>query len=49
MWILELQIVLLLEILRYSALHGLAIFKLQRKPAEKRAKMKKSVVFLSAC
>lgn len=41
MWILELQIVLLLEILSYSALHGLAIFKLQGKPVEKRAKKKK--------
>lgn len=40
MWILELQIVLLLEILGYSALHGLAIFKLQGKPVEERAKKK---------
>lgn len=43
MWILELQIVLLLEILSYSALHGLAVFKLQGKPAEKRAKMQNAV------
>lgn len=35
MWILELQIVLLLEILSYGALHGLAVLKLQGEPVNK--------------
>lgn len=38
MGILELQIVLLLEILSYSALHGLAVFKLEGEAVEKRNK-----------
>lgn len=41
-WILELQVVLLLEILRDGALHGLSVLQLQREPAGKTGSCRQS-------
>lgn len=40
MWIFELQVVLLPEVLGYSTLYSLPILQLQREPAERRVFVK---------